>query len=104
MALTTTGDIGEAALFGELPGTRALTPLPGSLTVLGAGSTSTSAQLRLKVAAKQPIDLDNELLRFERALVEEALNVTKDNLTDAAALLGISFRQIRYKVRQLGLR
>ncbi len=106
VALTTTGDIGEAALFGELPGTRALTPLPGSLMVAGGGShaASASAQLRLKVAAKQPIDLDSELLRFERALVEEALNASKDNLTEAAALLGISFRQIRYKVRQLGLR
>lgn len=108
VALTTTGDISESALFGEMSGTRALTPLPGASLLPGGGlgstNSSNSAQLRVKVAAKQPIDLDNELLRFERVLVEEALNATSDNLTEAATLLGISFRQIRYKVRQLGLR
>ena len=102
VALTTTGDIAASALFGEIPGVRALTPVPGSLQTISAAPSS--AVLRQKVAARQPIDLEAEMQRYERGLVEEALNVTKDNLTDAAALLGISFRQIRYKVRQLGLR
>ncbi len=51
-----------------------------------------------------PIDLTRELERVERELVEAALRKTGDNLTEAATLLGLSFRQIRYKVRQLGLR
>ena len=102
VALTTSGDIAANALFGEIPGVRALTPLPGSLQINSAAPSS--GVLRQKVAARQPIDLEAEMQRYERVLVEEALNVTKDNLTDAAALLGISFRQIRYKVRQLGLR
>ena len=50
------------------------------------------------------IDLERETERFERELVEGALKKTGDNLTDAATLLGLSFRQIRYKVRQLGIR
>lgn len=100
VALTPSGDISTAALFGDIPGVRALTPLPGSLQVI----PSTSGGLRQRVAARQSIDLEAELQRFERALVEEALNATRDNLTEASALLGISFRQIRYKVRQLGLR
>ena len=102
VALTTSGDIAASALFGEIPGVRAPTPVPGSLQNISAAPSS--AALRQKVAARQPIDLEAEMQRYERGLVEEALNVTKDNLTDAAALLGISFRQIRYKVRQLGLR
>ena len=101
VALTTSGEITSAALFGEIPGTRALTPLPGASSATPAGG---NALLRGKVAAKQAIDLEAELQRYERALVEEALNATGDNLTEAAALLSISFRQIRYKVRQLGLR
>jgi len=109
VALTTTGDISKQALFGEIPGTRALTPIPGSLALGAPGGSAMSSPpsavaLRQKVAARQAIDLEAELQRYERVLIEEALNVTKDNLTDAAALLGISFRQIRYKVRQLGLR
>jgi DNA-binding NtrC family response regulator len=111
VALTSSGEITPDALFGEMPGTRALTPLPGTLLVqpapvapLPVGGQPTAAVLRQRIAARQQIDLEGELQRIERALLEEALNVTTDNLTEAAALLGISFRQIRYKVRQLGLR
>ena len=100
VALTTAGGISLAALFGEIPGTRSRTPLPGA-TLTPAGG---SAVLRSKIVAKSPIDLEAELQRYERTLVEEALNASGDNLTEAATLLGISFRQIRYKVRQLGLR
>jgi DNA-binding NtrC family response regulator len=97
VALTTAGDIPAQALFGEIQ--------PQRQTLSGVATPAASAgALRQKVAARQPIDLEAELQRYERSLVEEALNVTKDNLTEAATLLGISFRQIRYKVRQLGLR
>ena len=100
VALTNAGEISRTALFGEIPGTRSRTPLPGATLTHTGGS----AVLRSKIAAKAPIDLESELQRYERALIEEALNATGDNLTEAATLLGISFRQIRYKVRQLGLR
>ena len=43
-------------------------------------------------------------MAYERQLVEAALQATGDNLTATGELLGISFRQVRYKVRQLGLR
>ncbi len=110
VALTTAGDIGAQALFGEVQSGGARSVLPGALSgalpggLPSASGMATAGVLRQKVAARQPIDLEAELQRYERVLVEEALNVTKDNLTDAATLLGISFRQIRYKVRQLGLR
>jgi two-component system response regulator PilR (NtrC family) len=57
-----------------------------------------------RIRSGDGIDLEHEVTQLERRLVEAALEQTKDNLTDAAKLLGISFRQIRYKVRQLGLR
>ncbi len=105
VALTDGGAISATALFGEVTGISTRTPLavaqlPAATPSPGVGP----AQLRAQIAARQPIDLENEVQRYERALVEDALNVTQDNLTDAAVLLGISFRQIRYKVRQLGLR
>ena len=56
------------------------------------------------VRSGQAIELERAVTTYERRIVEAALEKTGDNLTEAAQLLGISFRQIRYKVRQLGLR
>jgi two-component system, NtrC family, response regulator AtoC len=52
----------------------------------------------------QHIDLQAECMNFERELLSAALERTDHNLTESAKLLGMSFRQIRYKVRVLGLR
>ncbi len=100
VALTSSGAIAASALFGDL----------GDNTSAGGPATreTTSRHRRASLAATiakgTPIDLDKELVGFEREIVEAALKATNDNLTEAAVLLGISFRQIRYKVRQLGLR
>jgi len=103
VALTVEGDIDVDVLFGDIDprATRPLPPppAPGSTVV-----TQTMSGLRRAIAAKQPIDLERLVTSYERELVEAALQATGDNLTDAAKLLGISFRQIRYKVRTLGLR
>jgi two-component system response regulator AtoC len=96
VALTETGDIDEAALFGDCGA--AADPI-SSATRPAAGDEA----LR-RMAAGEAIDLEREVTVLERRLVEAALERTDDNLTEAARLLGISFRQIRYKVRQLGLR
>jgi DNA-binding NtrC family response regulator len=94
VALTTEGLIPPNALFGD-----------------GAGApegTTTSRFRRNLLAASiekgEPIDIGKELERIERELFEAALKKTGDNLTEAGRLLGLSFRQVRYKVRQLGLR
>ncbi|NRA39497.1 MAG: hypothetical protein HRU15_15255, partial [Planctomycetes bacterium] len=50
------------------------------------------------------IDLEAECMNFERQMVRAALELTDHNLTEAAKKLGISFRQMRYKVKTLGLR
>ena len=57
-----------------------------------------------RMATGAAIDLEATVADYERTLVRAALATTGDNLTEAAMLLGISFRQIRYKVRQLGIR
>ncbi|MBA3710109.1 MAG: sigma-54-dependent Fis family transcriptional regulator, partial [Planctomycetes bacterium] len=95
VALTSSGLVGAAALFGEMDGTSPTRPQTGRIVRSG---------LEASIQKRQAINLEKEVESFERALVEAALKVTNDNLTEAAALLGISFRQIRYKARQLGLR
>jgi DNA-binding NtrC family response regulator len=95
-ALTASGDIGYDALFSDLV-TRPVGAT--SKTQIKPGE-----ELRARIGLRESIDLEKELADYERSLMEAALTVTEDNLTEAAKLLGISFRQIRYKVRQLGLR
>lgn len=48
-------------------------------------------------------DLDNLLHEQERKTIEEALLKTRWNKTKAAELLGISFRQLRYRIKKLGI-
>ncbi len=61
-------------------------------------------RLLTEVAAGGRIDLPRHLEDCERRLVAAALEACDHNLTEAAGRLGLSFRQMRYKVRQLGLR
>jgi DNA-binding NtrC family response regulator len=88
-------DIGYDVLFNDLTAR----PLGSAKTAIKPGD-----ELRARIGLRESIDLERELADYERTLIEAALTVTDDNLTEAAKLLGISFRQIRYKVRQLGLR
>ena len=94
-AMTVSGDIGYDVLFNDLTAR----PLGSAKTAIKPGD-----ELRARIGLRESIDLERELADYERTLIEAALTVTDDNLTEAAKLLGISFRQIRYKVRQLGLR
>jgi DNA-binding NtrC family response regulator len=48
-------------------------------------------------------DLESTLDRLERRYIQQALQRTGGNQTRAAGLLGLSFRQLRYKVRKHGL-
>ncbi len=49
----------------------------------------------------EKFDLEETLARIEAEYIDEALAKTGDNLTQAAELLGITFRSIRYKVKKL---
>ena len=48
-------------------------------------------------------DLDAELDSMERARIEAALEATRYNRTAAAARLGLTLRQLRYRMAKLGL-
>ncbi|MEZ4368630.1 MAG: helix-turn-helix domain-containing protein [Kofleriaceae bacterium] len=49
------------------------------------------------------VDLDGLLADYERAWVNRALEQTGGVRTKAAALLGISFRSLRYRLAKLGI-
>ncbi|WP_239665500.1 helix-turn-helix domain-containing protein [Neisseria bacilliformis] len=40
---------------------------------------------------------------LERTIIEQALQITRYNRTQAAKLLGISFRSMRYRMERLGI-
>jgi len=56
------------------------------------------------VEADLPSDLEAYLGAVERDAIQAALARTGHNRTAAAQLLGISFRQMRYRMRRLGLK
>lgn len=89
VALTGSGEIGREHLFGDLK---------------SAPSANSDEVLIRRLSEGGSIDFEGSVAAYERALLHAALQQTNDNLTEAAKLLGLSFRQIRYKVRQLGLR
>lgn len=53
------------------------------------------------ISPDQP--LDTALEDAERQSIERALEQTRWNKTEAAKLLGISFRQLRYRIKKLGI-
>ncbi|MFZ6756837.1 sigma-54-dependent transcriptional regulator [Undibacterium sp. Ji50W] len=48
-----------------------------------------------------PCSLPEYLENVEREMIKRALNQTKNNRTQAAELLGVSFRQLRYQIQKL---
>jgi two-component system response regulator PilR (NtrC family) len=48
-------------------------------------------------------DLDNQVEDVQRQAIVEALERTRYNKTAAAELLGLSFRQLRYRIKKLGI-
>ena len=49
------------------------------------------------------LNLEREVDSFERAIILRALDRTSGNRTEAARLLGISFRSMRYRLSKLGI-
>ncbi|MGH2626500.1 MAG: helix-turn-helix domain-containing protein, partial [Anaerolineales bacterium] len=50
------------------------------------------------------LNLVEHLDEYERQFLREALRATSGNLTNAAKLLGMSYRSIRYRVKKLGVK
>ena len=96
-----TGATGAAAPGG---GVAESIPEPASAD----GSASTGQEIDPLGAALAdldfPIDLPARLEAVERELILRALRQTGFNRTAAAPLLGLNFRQLRYRIQQLGIR
>lgn len=75
-----------------------------SVTTTASRGSDPAGVLAQQLAAGGQIDYDAEVARYEAAVLRAALAATGDNLTEAAKRLNLSFRQIRYKAKQLGLR
>lgn len=50
-----------------------------------------------------PLDIQAHLAGIERIIIEQSLQRTRFNRTQAAALLGLNLRQLRYRIEQLGI-
>jgi two-component system response regulator PilR (NtrC family) len=48
-------------------------------------------------------DLDNQVEEVQRQAIIDALEKTRYNKTAAARMLGLSFRQLRYRIKKLGI-
>jgi two-component system response regulator PilR (NtrC family) len=75
---------------------------------LSSGEVIEREDLRLEPVAAAEVDprrmpLEDYLASVERQAIVEALDRTRYNRTAAARLLGITFRQLRYRMQRLGI-
>lgn len=71
--------------------------------VPAAASLATAAEEpeSVFIAPQLPCNLPDYLERIEREVIQMALAKTRNNRTQAADLLGVSFRQLRYQIQKL---
>ncbi|WP_372371009.1 sigma-54-dependent transcriptional regulator [Candidatus Uabimicrobium sp. HlEnr_7] len=65
---------------------------------------NTASDNSLPELIEDGFDLENQLTKVECFYIKEALAKTNGNLTQAAKLLNLSFRSLRYKVKKYGLK
>ncbi len=77
------------------------------ITLPEASPAGQTQQETVPAAATIPpegFSLSERLDDYERDFLREALRVTGGNLTNAAKILGMSYRSIRYRVKKLGIK
>ena len=67
------------------------------------GSAARQAAVAAAVLPKNGIDIEQAVAEIERAYIRQALDRSNWNQTEAAKLLGLTFRSIRYKIQKLGI-
>jgi DNA-binding NtrC family response regulator len=75
-------------------------PMRGHRGVAEGTALVESGDLEL---GEEGINLDAVLAQLERQYLQEALRRTEGHKTQAAQLLGMSFRSFRYRLAKLGL-
>ncbi|KQN79718.1 Fis family transcriptional regulator [Duganella sp. Leaf61] len=68
-----------------------------------AASSAASSAISSSAPADLPANLPDYLIAIERDIILRALAQTQFNRTQAAQLLGISFRQLRYQMQKLNI-
>ncbi|TYQ12606.1 UNVERIFIED_ORG: two-component system response regulator PilR (NtrC family) [Zoogloea ramigera] len=71
--------------------------------VAAAASSAASSAISSPAPADLPASLPDYLIAIERDIILRALVQTQFNRTQAAQLLGISFRQLRYQMQKLNI-
>ncbi len=64
---------------------------------------NSSANMEMAVAGERTLPLHDYLDRIEREQILKALEQTRHNKTQAAKVLGITFRSLRYRLDRLGI-
>ena len=83
---------------------RAMTLCEGNrITADDLGLAETAGTPNSTAPSDRPASLDDHLEDLERQAILKALDETRWNRTAAARKLGISFRQLRYRLEKLGL-
>ena len=81
--------------------------LERAVTLCGGGAISaTDLNVRAESPSAQPAEagkLGEQVEDVQRQAIVEALEKTRYNKTAAAKLLGLSFRQLRYRIKKLGI-
>ena len=75
--------------------------LPENL-VLSAGTAANTANIEIQMPDKG-IDLNEEMEKLEKKMIEKALLKVKGSKTKAAELLHVSFDSLRYRIEKLGI-
>ncbi len=88
----------EPAAIGHLP-----SPLPVPVLQPLAQTTPVCTAQDLVATAELPASLPAHLDQVEREIICRALAKTQFNRTQAAELLGMSFRQLRYRMQRLNI-
>lgn len=70
-------------------------------TVLPSGEAASRIEATPSDVAPLPVSLPAHLASVERGLIQRALRQARFNRTRAASLLGISLRQLRYRMQRL---
>ncbi len=74
-----------------------------TLAALPALSAAAPAAASASELPPEGLDLEREVEAFERRIILKALDRTGGNRTEAARLLGVSFRSLRYRLSKLGI-